>query len=578
MVNWLIDWFKWIPRQIVRRIDFRISHILKTQISPQLEHIIKRIENTSTREILASRQASELAQRWFALNERQFDRQSIDLSAIAARQIADGAILDLISRRLELTEARIVNFSSELAEIRSLVSALGDASTHTPETLQLLLGPVQARIIGLSGRLTELKHDLNTGLDDQEQRLSEIALDVAQKLHKIISFEPKLNVIEKKIEEEKSNSVEHYEKLSRFAEVADLIDARLNSLDGVVNQKLNPLSALMLDISVRINGIGQKIDSNFAMTYAEERTCEPDVIDLLSGKDATRTSSEARTADLLHDIHSVSLHQLARQVIPLEDNLTAVRTPEFWVVVPREESRSLIHLADGWSGHEPGTVKVVEALIALGETVVDVGAHIGLLTLPMANAVGAGGKVYAFEPQPRMALALRRTLEVNSLLDRVEINAVAVGAKVATANLHLSENAMSASLYPVEASTGVIAVPVTTLDDALANVSNISLIKVDAEGAELSVLLGARHTLSSNNNAVIIAELGATHLTRTSTLLTDWFAQFQKFGFQVFYEIRDQPPFLRAIEDIKVLQGVYSVNILFMRADKPFTLGALLQN
>ena len=61
-----------------------------------------------------------------------------------------------------------------------------------------------------------------------------------------------------------------------------------------------------------------------------------------------------------------------------------------------------------------------------GKAVWDVGANVGLYTLPSARAVGPTGRVYAFEPMPRNLGLLRRHLAMNRL-SNVEIYDVAVG-------------------------------------------------------------------------------------------------------------------------------------------------------
>src|SRR5687768_7123297 len=50
-----------------------------------------------------------------------------------------------------------------------------------------------------------------------------------------------------------------------------------------------------------------------------------------------------------------------------------------------------------------------------GMTVYDLGANVGLYTLAAARAVGAEGRVYAFEPLPRNVSYLKRHLALNKL-------------------------------------------------------------------------------------------------------------------------------------------------------------------
>ena len=59
---------------------------------------------------------------------------------------------------------------------------------------------------------------------------------------------------------------------------------------------------------------------------------------------------------------------------------------------------------------------------------IDVGAHIGFFTMQMAAAVGAAGRVYAFEPFDANADLLEKSLHENRFDDRVVFRRAAVSA------------------------------------------------------------------------------------------------------------------------------------------------------
>jgi hypothetical protein len=89
------------------------------------------------------------------------------------------------------------------------------------------------------------------------------------------------------------------------------------------------------------------------------------------------------------------------------------------------EIAGLLHLSDGRNMQEPGTVPFVQEQLPLNGRAIDVGAHIGMLTVPMARAVGPSGRVDALEPVPANIEALRRTIVANGLDSTVEICEVA---------------------------------------------------------------------------------------------------------------------------------------------------------
>jgi FkbM family methyltransferase len=130
-------------------------------------------------------------------------------------------------------------------------------------------------------------------------------------------------------------------------------------------------------------------------------------------------------------------------------------------------------------------------------TMVDVGAHDGLLTLPFATLPGA--RVIAFEPLPS---AFARLQAATAGLG-VELRHEALGAAAGTLTLSMPVDgdvaieqwASLAKDYSEFPSVTVkrFAVPVITLDSL--GLTDVEHIKVDAEGFEQEVLEGARETL-----------------------------------------------------------------------------------
>lgn len=130
-----------------------------------------------------------------------------------------------------------------------------------------------------------------------------------------------------------------------------------------------------------------------------------------------------------------------------------------------------------------------------GMTYVDVGANIGTTTLAAADAVGADGTVIAFEPHPRTFRDLCDSVALNpALAERITLVAAAVGDSAGRARIsNLPENDVN---HIDEAG---IPVSMTTLDQALAAAPRIDLLKVDVEGYERNVLLGAGETLEKTS-------------------------------------------------------------------------------
>lgn len=143
-----------------------------------------------------------------------------------------------------------------------------------------------------------------------------------------------------------------------------------------------------------------------------------------------------------------------------------------------------------------------------GDTVLDVGANVGFLTVIAARLVGAGGRVVAFEPVPDNARQIRRNAKLNRL-GNIEVVESAVADRTGTATLVLARFAGGAALEGADRppdACGERTVPVVTLDEwcAGASVPAPALVKIDVEGAELAVLRGMAGLLAGPRPALLI--------------------------------------------------------------------------
>jgi FkbM family methyltransferase len=140
-------------------------------------------------------------------------------------------------------------------------------------------------------------------------------------------------------------------------------------------------------------------------------------------------------------------------------------------------------------------------------SVIDVGAHIGTQAIPYARQVRGRGCVFAFEPQPVMLDLLRRNIEANGCTEDIVVHPYAVGhidgLEVTLAGSILDgPNAGRPYAYRdgqafnyggLQLGFGETKVTMRTLDSF--ELTEIGLIKVDAEGSEPMVFWGARELI-----------------------------------------------------------------------------------
>lgn len=176
----------------------------------------------------------------------------------------------------------------------------------------------------------------------------------------------------------------------------------------------------------------------------------------------------------------------------------------------------------------------IRPFVADDAVCLDVGANIGLYSLALA-ALAPRGRVYAFEPSPGSFDYLRHNVDDNGLAN-VESFKLALGAQAAgTVHFHdipfftagsftvdddsfLTSEALGSNYFEA---------PATTLDAFVAEhgLNRVDLVKIDVEGAELSVLDGAKETLSTMRPKVVL--------------------EFNSFGFSLHHGILPQAALAR---------------------------------
>jgi FkbM family methyltransferase len=170
---------------------------------------------------------------------------------------------------------------------------------------------------------------------------------------------------------------------------------------------------------------------------------------------------------------------------------------------------------------EPTETAFVRSSVKAGDSVVDVGANVGYYAMLLATLVGPGGAVAAFEPLPENADLLARSIAENGFGERVSLHRQAVGDQPGT--LHLAVDPMgsnSGTAYLVEPTAAIrsdlerVEVQVVALD-AVALRRPVTFVKMDAEGAELLVVRGARQLLAEDR-PVVLCEVNPGQLAKVS--------------------------------------------------------------
>ncbi|MCI0463776.1 MAG: FkbM family methyltransferase [Gemmataceae bacterium] len=139
-----------------------------------------------------------------------------------------------------------------------------------------------------------------------------------------------------------------------------------------------------------------------------------------------------------------------------------------------------------------------EAILRPGDIALDIGAHLGRHSIPLAQQVAPSGKVFAFEPLPMCRQALARTLaqQYPELVGVLTLQAQALAdfrgqSPFVVAVDDLAYSGLRERTYNTPTQLERIPVAVDTIDHLFGDLPSLRYIKIDAEGGELHILRGA---------------------------------------------------------------------------------------
>jgi FkbM family methyltransferase len=159
--------------------------------------------------------------------------------------------------------------------------------------------------------------------------------------------------------------------------------------------------------------------------------------------------------------------------------------------------------------YEKETFSYFNECIKPGQTIFDIGAHIGLFSVFFSKKLNGTGKVICFEPTPSTFGILKQTVAFNHLANCIAVNA-AIAEKSGTLKFNLTskdgEGSNANSLVETGQSVNATEVSVFSIDDYRRNHKlKIDILKIDVEGYELNALMGAKETFENDKPMGILA-------------------------------------------------------------------------
>ncbi len=207
-----------------------------------------------------------------------------------------------------------------------------------------------------------------------------------------------------------------------------------------------------------------------------------------------------------------------------ESEWVTVESP-YGVYTGYKNDRAIVQ-TQKFGAHTRPELSMVLSFIKGGDTVLDIGAHIGTFAVPLKNAAGPEGKLIAFEANPRTVEMLEKNIKDNGLTGEIFNNGVSSKSGSLFVQERKNKYKSSGSDFLVDAppagTVDPIEVQLIKVDDVVTDL--VDFIKIDVEGMELDVLKSAVKTIDASR-PVIYSEYVEYYIRRAG----DDPAYFERF-------------------------------------------------
>jgi len=209
---------------------------------------------------------------------------------------------------------------------------------------------------------------------------------------------------------------------------------------------------------------------------------------------------------------------------------------------------------------------LIGRLVRRGSLAVDVGANIGYFTIVMAEAAGEEGAVLAFEPDSENVRLLRAAV-ARTGLSNIQVIPAALSNRAGRAPLYVNpDHPGDHRIYPVGSHVKGQEVEIWSLDEyPVSQQFELSLVKIDVQGAESRVLSGMEKTLSAHPSAHVLLEFDPTLLRQADSDADTLVALTGDLGFHPFLLTKRGEVHASSWSDIKGVARDRYIDVLLSR-------------
>lgn len=220
--------------------------------------------------------------------------------------------------------------------------------------------------------------------------------------------------------------------------------------------------------------------------------------------------------------------------------LTQVDTGQrIYVDTRSDEVGGQILMSGRWDG--PG-IALLRRLVKPGASVLDLGAGFGVHTLNAALLAGAGGRVEAFEPHPRVAALLRRTLRANGLTAQVSVHEALPGEAMGRSPRLLLLDGLDAAADEANSGTAAKLPGAVTADCRTVSLDEYfpdpafraDVVRMALGGAEGLALRGMQNLAERSPEMKVMLDFAPMRLRRAGFGAAETVAVIEDLGLQIF--------------------------------------------
>ncbi|HEY1795832.1 MAG TPA: FkbM family methyltransferase [Stellaceae bacterium] len=480
-------------------------------------------------------------------SDRGADRQQVDAIQASLAEVGTQLphrLIDFLDSRLRTNHNRLLD---EFVKVKQPLEALIDSQRAQAERI--------------NARVREFHEELLDQFYSIKRPIETVAGAQRTQTQRADAIQASLAEVEAQLPYQLNNILDR-----RLVALREELHAHFAALPelGAALKLLQPHLESVFTGQARYEGAIDAFEQGQTSKFAEVRAALGETAARLEAQQGRLLEVQKQGAGEIDRLRGYAELLVNRHVIPLANSVVAIRSPYGYVFAPAEDAQLVAHIGDG-TPHEPGTSAMIGRILQPGDTAIDAGAHIGLMTLLMSRAVGPQGKVIAIEPAPVPLAYLKLMLQIQGLTDIVDVHSVALSNGIGEAELHIGTTAGISSLLPLPNSVETVRVQTSTLNRLVARGRKVALVKMDIEGMEPQAVAGMQRLVADNPEIIVVAEFGPSHLVRAGISVDEWLGAFRAIGFDEMYEIDENLVQCHELRSVAELGSVYSVNLVMAR-------------